>query len=211
MGPDDALSATQPVFGLLPIEGQPRISQFYGYTRFAAGNGRHFYTQTQGQHSGIDFAVNVGTPLVAIDYGVVVWAGFNQGGLTFGAGPRSIIVRYGAIYALYGHTSSESVRRGQAVEPGQVIGHSGFPSAPHLHFELRPVPERVHGDRNPGQNPVNPGFAVNPIDYFSPDLAHYFVQRLRQLGGNQQHFCQGRYDAQGRITFGAAVDTRPCQ
>lgn len=210
-GPADALSDKRPVFNVLPLAGQPRISQFYGYTRFAAGNGRRFYGATQGQHSGVDFAVPVGTPLLAIDYGVVVWAGNNVGGVSFGAGPRSIIVRYGNTYALYGHTSSESVQPGQSVSPGQELGRSGFPSAPHLHFELRPVPDAMLGNGDPNQRPQNPGYAINPLEYFSPDLHTYFERELGRLGGSTGHFCVGDLREQDRITFGAPVDTRPCQ
>ncbi len=205
----DALSDRRPLFALLPLAGQPPISQLYGYTRFAAGAGRRFYGATQGRHSGIDFAVPTGTPLLAIDYGVVVWAGPNSNGISFGAGPRSIIVRYGSIYALYGHTLSESVRRGQAVCPGQEIGRSGYPSAPHLHFELRPVPASMLNNHDPEQRPVNPGFAVNPLDYFSADLMGYFRKQLASLGGTE-HFCCGSLDTQDQITFGAPVDDRPC-
>jgi murein DD-endopeptidase MepM/ murein hydrolase activator NlpD len=208
--PTDALSTRQPVFALLPVAGQPRVSQLFGYTRFAAGAGRGFYLQTQGRHSGLDFAVPVGAPLLSIDYGLVVWAGQNIGGVSFGAGPRSIIVRYGSVYALYGHTSSELVRQGQQVYPGQQIGRSGFPSAPHLHFELRPVPSGAQANRDPGQRPVNPGFAVDPVPFFSSELRSYFEQQFANLGGSA-HFCQGTMGEQERVTFGAPLDTRPCQ
>ena len=208
--PSDALDDHTPTFGILPIAGQPQISQFYGYTRFSAGNGRVYYGSTQGRHSGVDFAVVVGTALLSIDYGLVVWAGPNVSGVSFGAGPESIIVRYGNLYALYGHTSQVAVQVGQFVEPGQVIGYSGFPSAPHLHFEFRPVPADTLGNRDPNQKPKNPGYAVNPIDYFSSSLSTYFQAQLSVLGGNRGHFCCGEINNQQQIIFGGAVDTRPC-
>jgi hypothetical protein len=95
------------------------------------------------------------------------------------------------------------------VRPGEQIALSGFPSAPHLHFEVRPVPEQVLGDRSVRQRPVNPGYALNPIDYFSADLAGYFHEQLERLGADT-HFCQGTFQDQERILFGAPVDTRPC-
>lgn len=210
-GPDDALSNRTPVFTVLPISGQPRISQFYGYTRWAAGDGRFYYLATQGQHSGIDFAVPVGTPLLALTYGVVVWSGWNVDGVSFGAGPRSIIVRYGAVYALYGHTSAEVVQRGQFVAPGDLLGYSGFPSAPHLHFEIRPVPPTALNNTDPAQLPANPGYAINAIDYFVPDLNAYFERELNRLGGAYWHFCQGMLRNQANIVFGGPIDNRPCQ
>lgn len=209
--PEDALSNRTPVFTVLPTPGQPRISQFYGYTRWAAGDGRFYYLATQGQHSGIDFAVVVGTPLLAMTYGVVVWAGVNVEGISFGAGPRSIIVRYGSVYALYGHTSAETVQRGQFVGPGDLLGYSGFPAAPHLHFEIRPVPPAMLTNTNPAQLPANPGYAVNAIDYFSADLNAYFEGELYRLGGAFWHFCQGALRNQANIVFGGAIDNRPCQ
>lgn len=208
-GPDDALSNKRPTFSMLPIAGQPRISQFYGYTRWAAQNRFNLYQFTQGRHSGIDFAVPVGTPLLAISHGVVVWAGSNVSGQSFGAGPRSIIVRYGNIYALYGHVSSERVSRGQRVSPGQELGRSGYPQAPHLHFELRPVPDQTLGNREPNQGPRNPGFAANPMEFFSTELSAYFNRWFGLLGG-ARHFCCGSLHDQPGITFGAAVDQRPC-
>jgi murein DD-endopeptidase MepM/ murein hydrolase activator NlpD len=206
---DDAVTDRRFTFNILPIAGQPRISQFYGYTRFAAGVGRIFYMATQGRHSGVDFAVPLGTPLLALDYGLVVWAGQNVNGVSFGAGPLSVIVRYGDVYALYGHVSSVLVSAGDFVSPGQQIALSGFPSAPHLHFELRPVPASMLGNRSTDQPPVNPGYAVNPLDYFSPDLNAYFTEQLERLGGSV-HFCRGSSSTQERITFGAPLDNRPC-
>ncbi len=210
-GPEDALSTRTPVFTVLPISGQPRISQFYGYTRWAAGDGRFYYLATQGQHSGIDFAVPMGTPLLALTFGVVVWAGWNVDGVSFGAGPRSIIVRYGAVYALYGHTSAEVVQRGQFVGPGDLLGYSGFPNAPHLHFEIRPVPAGTLTNTDPAQLPANPGYAINAIDYFAPDLSAYFERELNRLGGAYWHFCQGALRNQANIVFGGPIDNRPCQ
>ncbi len=208
--PTDALADRTPLFNMLPVAGQPPIAQFYGYTRYSAGNGRSLYTQTQGRHSGVDFSVPVGTSLYAIDYGLVVWAGNNVSGTSFGAGPKSVIVRYGNIYALYGHTSVELVSPGQIVAPGQEIAKSGYPSAPHLHFELRPVPASTIANQDPRQKPVNPGYALNPIDYFSNDMLSYFTTQLEVLGG-RRHFCQGDLNNQERIQFGGPLDNRACQ
>jgi murein DD-endopeptidase MepM/ murein hydrolase activator NlpD len=204
--PEDAVSSKRPTFAMLPIAGQPRLSQLYGYTKWSAGGGRQYYTATQGRHPGIDFAVPVGTPMVAIAYGLVVWAGT---GSPFASGPRSIVVRYGSIYAIYGHAHSEAVSRGQFVSPGQLVGYSGTLGGPHLHFELREVPARVLQNQDPNQPPVSPGFTFNPIEVFSPDMVAYFESWYHKLGGDS-HFCRGSFSDQERITFGGPVDTRPC-
>ena len=207
-GPADALSDKRPVFGSLPVPGQPRISQFYGYTKWSAGDGRKFYGATQGMHSGIDFAVPVGTQLLAVGYGVVMFAGTDG---PFGARvPQSIVVRYGSHYVLYGHASAVRVQHGQAVVPGQVLGLSGDFGGAHLHFEIRPVRADIMRNADPNQNPVNPGFCFNAIDFFSADLQPYFERQLAILGGVRQHFCTGGLHDQPKITFGQPMNTAPC-
>lgn len=206
---DDAVGDGRPIFAMLPVPGQPPISQFYGYTRFAAGGGRQFYTATQSCHSGLDFAVKVGTPLLAIGYGLVVHAGETG---PFGAKlPQSIVVRYGSIYALYGHASACRVVKGQFVSPGDEIGQSGSFNGPHLHFELRVVPPRALNNKDPMQNAVNPGRTFNPVDCFSPTLDDYFARMLTRLGNSDGAFCQGSFREQAEIIFGGPLDTRPCQ
>lgn len=208
--PDDGLSDRRPTFTMLPIAGKPRISQFYGYTKFAAGPGRAYYRACQGHHPGIDFAVPEGTPLLAIGPGVVVCAGKANHDCPFGGSPPMIvIVRYGSVYALYGHASGVVVQKGQAVRPGDVVGLSGSYGGPHLHFEIRPVPPHLLPNADPHQPPVNPGYAINPIDYFAPEVQTYFEEALTRLGGDH-HFCAGSLRTQERITFDGPVDTRPC-
>lgn len=206
--PDDALSNKTPVFTMIPVAGQPGISQFYGYTKYSRQKAQEIYSQTQGRHSGLDFSVPEGTPLLAIAHGVVLCAGQ---GCPFGANkPGSIVVRYGAVYALYGHASAVKVTKGQLIRPGDVIGLSGTFVGAHLHFELRPVPAQVINNRDPNQNPVNPGVALNPIKYFAPELMGYFEQQYGRLRGTVGEFCVGSLHDQPDTTFGGPIDTRPC-
>ncbi len=208
--PDHALSNKRPSFAMLPVAGQPRISQFYGYTKWSAGEGRKYYGACQGKHPGIDFAVAVGTQLLAIDYGVVMCAGRPNQECPFGGSPPMLaIVRYGSIYAIYGHASAVRVEKGQRVEPGQVVCLSGDYGGPHLHFEIRPVPDRILNNTDPNQPAVNPGNAINPIDFFNAKLNRYFDAQLQNLGGNS-HFCRGSLRDQTPIQFAGAVETRPC-
>ncbi len=206
----DAVSSKRPVFGMLPIAGRPQITQFYGYTTWAAGGGRHYYTACQGQHPGIDFWVPVGTPQLAIAHGLVVYAGPSSVAPFGGSPPMIVIVRYGNLYAIYGHSSQVSVRAGQQVRPGEVVSLSGDYGGPHLHFEVRPVPAALLQNRDLNQPAVNPGTCLNPLDYFSDEWQHYFEQALERLGGTA-HFCQGTLRDQAPITFGGPVDTRPCR
>jgi murein DD-endopeptidase MepM/ murein hydrolase activator NlpD len=94
-------------------------------------------------HTGIDFGADLGTPIYAVDAGLVELAG-EKGGY----GNTVIVNHNTGKSTLYGHASKLYVREGQQVVRGQVIaavGSTGMSTAPHLHFEVR-----VH------DKPVNP-------------------------------------------------------
>lgn len=99
-------------------------------------------------HGGIDIAAPYGTPFVASASGRVSYAGW-YGNLGY-----TVIVKHGNHFTtVYGHAASLSVRSGQRVSQGQVIGRvgcSGRATGPHLHFEIRKY-----------------GVRVNPLKYIS--------------------------------------------
>ncbi len=201
----------RPTFDMLPVQAnRPRISQFFGHTLWAASGGRDYYRACQGRHPGLDFAVPVGTPLLALADGVVMCAGVANRDCPFGGGaPNVIIIRYGTVYAIYGHASSVAVAKGQRVAAGDVVGASGDSNGAHLHFEIRPVPDQVRADIDMEREPLNAGIAHNPIDYFSAALNRWFDECYARLGG-ARHFCSGTLRDQPLVVFGAALDTRPC-
>lgn len=87
-------------------------------------------------HNGIDIANANGTPILAVQDGVVIDAGPAQG---YG---NWIRIRHedGAV-SLYGHMESVFVSVGQHVTAGQQIagmGNTGFSTGTHLHFEIHP-------------------------------------------------------------------------
>jgi murein DD-endopeptidase MepM/ murein hydrolase activator NlpD len=86
-------------------------------------------------HTGIDFGAAMGTPIYAVDAGLVELAR-EKGG--YG---NTVIVNHNAGKStLYGHASKLYVREGQQVVRGQAIaavGSTGMSTAPHLHFEVR--------------------------------------------------------------------------
>lgn len=87
-------------------------------------------------HAGEDFAAPVGTALVAMSTGTVVFAGEQSG---FG---NMVQIRYwdGTI-SYFAHMSRISASTGQRVAPGQVVGQSGntgHSTGPHLHLEIHP-------------------------------------------------------------------------
>jgi murein DD-endopeptidase MepM/ murein hydrolase activator NlpD len=102
-------------------------------------------------HFGVDLAGAKGTPILAAERGVVVYTGSGFTG--YG---KLIVVEHGTEWAtLYSHLSKISVKEGQTVQQGQVIGgmgRTGRASGVHLHFEIRK-----------NRQPVNP-LALLPQD-----------------------------------------------
>jgi murein DD-endopeptidase MepM/ murein hydrolase activator NlpD len=87
-------------------------------------------------HTGIDIANSVGTPIKAASSGIVATVRSYQGGY----GNCIIIDHGGGLMTLYGHLNSFNVSEGQYVVIGDVIGgmgSTGSSTGPHLHFETR--------------------------------------------------------------------------
>ena len=112
-----------------PVDGA-RISSGFGM-RFHPVLG---YTR---MHKGIDFAVPVGTPVMAAGAGTIEQAGWVNGYGNF------MVVNHGGGYATaYGHLSrfAPGMRKGSHVHQGEVIafsGNTGLTTGPHLHYEIR--------------------------------------------------------------------------
>jgi murein DD-endopeptidase MepM/ murein hydrolase activator NlpD len=86
-------------------------------------------------HSGMDFGADYGSPIMAADRGVVVFAGW------YGGYGNTVIVDHGnGLSTLYAHSEELYVEEGQSVQRGQAIaavGSTGLSTGPHLHFEVR--------------------------------------------------------------------------
>lgn len=120
-------------------EGEYPISQKFG---------EHFYNQ-EGKcvyvamgfngHNGVDFALPIGTKLIAINNGIISTAISQKNG--YGNHVRLHCSQEDVNYEIiYGHCSKFLVKQGEKVTKGQAIaesGNSGFSSGPHLHFGLR--------------------------------------------------------------------------
>jgi murein DD-endopeptidase MepM/ murein hydrolase activator NlpD len=96
-------------------------------------------------HRGIDIAAPIGTPIVAVASGKVIYAGWNDGGY----GYMVEVEHEDGTMTRYAHNNRILVEKGQQVAQGQQIsemGSTGFSTGPHLHFEIHPR----------GGEPVNP-------------------------------------------------------
>jgi lipoprotein NlpD len=86
-------------------------------------------------HDGIDIAAPLGSPILAADDGVVIFAGRLRG---YG---NVVIIQHSANYAtVYGHNERILTREGQSVRRGEEIalmGMTGRATGPNLHFEVR--------------------------------------------------------------------------
>ena len=88
------------------------------------------------RHKALDIAVKIGTPVRAVDNGIVVKSGYS----TVGYGGRIIIDHQIDYTTHYAHLTQALVEEGDVVQKGQIIGYvgsTGNSTGPHLHFELR--------------------------------------------------------------------------
>jgi murein DD-endopeptidase MepM/ murein hydrolase activator NlpD len=99
------------------------------------GTRRMFNRKVQSIHQGLDFRAEIGTPVGAMNGGVVILARemFYEGGF--------VVIDHGqGLLTLYMHLSEIKVREGDSVEARQIIGLSGGTgraTAPHLHVGVR--------------------------------------------------------------------------
>lgn len=86
-------------------------------------------------HSGIDISGSYGDPIYAVNYGRVIYSGWQSG---YG---KVIIIDHGnGMSTLYAHCSVLIVGEGEQVKKGQLIGKigsTGWSTGSHLHFEIR--------------------------------------------------------------------------
>lgn len=96
-------------------------------------------------HSGVDIGARVGTPVHAAAAGTVTTAG------DMGDHGLAVVIDHGAdLRTNYAHLSRVTVRAGQAVTRGTIVGFSGNTgrsTGPHVHYEVlvkgRPVNPRA--------------------------------------------------------------------
>ncbi|MFM1849104.1 MAG: hypothetical protein RL417_2578 [Pseudomonadota bacterium] len=107
-----------------------RISSVFNQSRF------HPVIGKKRAHNGVDFAAPTGTPVRSVSDGVVVFAGWTNGG-----GHTVRVKHCGRYTTEYMHLSkfAKGLKNGSAVSRGDIIGAvgaTGMATGPHLHFAL---------------------------------------------------------------------------
>ncbi|HKH47897.1 MAG TPA: peptidoglycan DD-metalloendopeptidase family protein [Thermoanaerobaculia bacterium] len=117
------------------ISSTPAITPVRGILTSGFGYRADPMTHGRGNHQGIDIAAAYGLPVHASGDGLVLQAG-EQGGLG-----KAVFIAHGyGLTSRYGHMSAITVRPGQRIERGDVIGkvgNTGRSTGPHLHYEVR--------------------------------------------------------------------------
>lgn len=136
--PSRPLASTAAVAAPPPVRG--------GFQWPATGNllSRFGRGQSGERNDGIKIGVPVGTPILAANDGVVIYAGSEVPAL----GGLVMLRHSNGLITVYGHASELLVQRGQTVNRGQAValsGDSGFAPRPQLHFEMRQ-----------GRDPIDP-------------------------------------------------------
>ncbi|HXH74962.1 MAG TPA: M23 family metallopeptidase [Bacteriovoracaceae bacterium] len=112
------------------------ITSVYGIKRV-------YNKQKKGQHLGIDYRAAIGDKVPAANRGKVRFAGdlFYTGG--------TVILDHGLdIFTVYGHLSKTTVKAGDIVDRGDLIGlsgNTGRTSGPHLHWGVKIQGQYIDG------------------------------------------------------------------
>lgn len=141
---------------ILPIEkGQSRIISGYGM-RY------HPILKYRRMHWGIDITAPSGTPIYATADGKISFNG-RKGG--YG---KTCMIDHGYGYqTLYGHMKTITVRKGQKVKRGEIIGYvgsTGLSQSPHVHYEV------IYNNKK-----------VNPVNYFYNDFTPEEFEKVLEV------------------------------
>ncbi len=125
-------------------------------------------------HLGFDLAGTAHMPAPAANDGQVVFAGF------FGIYGNAVIIDHGCgLQTLYGHLSQITVKAGERVQRGQLIGHSGetgLAGGDHLHFTV-----------------LLDGVPVNPVEWWDPHWIRDRITAKLAAFGAERHGAAPRF------------------
>ena len=89
---------------------------------------------SKGYHTGVDFAVPTGTPILAVADGKIENANWGK------AYGNQVVQKVDGGWVIYAHLNKVRIKPGAIVKAGELVGESGSTgnsSGPHLHFEMR--------------------------------------------------------------------------
>jgi murein DD-endopeptidase MepM/ murein hydrolase activator NlpD len=118
---------------VFPFNGKPKETLGFGQQLFDPQEKSLYAQFGLAGHDGLDFAMPIGTPVLAADDGTVVMAG----GVIYGT---TVVIQHSWGRSYYGHLSKVNVTIGQIVTKGQEIGlsgNTGITTGPHLHFSIK--------------------------------------------------------------------------
>jgi murein DD-endopeptidase MepM/ murein hydrolase activator NlpD len=153
--------------GLLNWPTKGWLSQGYGVTK----DSKTFYRQgsyKSPSHNGIDIASPTGNAVYSAEDGEVVATGNQDKYCYKGAYGKFVVISHNNnLTTLYAHLSLYSVKRGDMVKRGDIIGYignTGFSTGSHLHFTVYFTPTfRMTTSNFCGAMPA--GGNVNPLGY----------------------------------------------
>lgn len=163
---DDQGRSLKRFFLKSPLKFDPTVTSRFSTSR------KHPILGYARAHNGVDYRAPSGAPVASVAPGVVTLAGWTSGG------GRTVRVRHPNGYeSEYLHMSAISVRVGNRIGQGQLVGRvgmTGLATGVHLHYGLRKNgryvnPVREHQNMPPGE-PVPAGL----IDAFASDRDRYF-------------------------------------
>mgnify|MGYP000986796943 CR=1 FL=1 len=109
-----------------PLE-SGKVTSLFGYRK-------NPITGIESFHQGLDIAVERGTPIAAMFFGVV-----NEIGSNAGYGNYIKIYHGNGIEVLYAHCSEILANEGAAIRAGEIVAHAGSTgdsTGPHVHIEV---------------------------------------------------------------------------
>ncbi|THE15047.1 LysM peptidoglycan-binding domain-containing protein [Bacillus timonensis] len=117
----------------------------------------------QGNHKGLDIAAPVGDHIYAVEEGIVSISSYK------GSYGHVIFIQHPNGYeTVYAHLSKRSVKEGERVAKGQIIGYigsTGNSTGPHLHFEVH------NGEWNPSRNnAIDPLYVLTDEQILVPTI-----------------------------------------
>jgi len=138
-------------------------------SRISSGYGRRIHPiyKTWHLHTGIDFVAPTGTEIYATGKGVVKSIEKVKHGKGRGYGNHIVVDHAYNYKTLYAHLSVISVKPGQKVNRGDIIGYvgnTGTSTAPHLHYEV-----------------IKSNNKIDPINYFFNDLTPEEYEKVIEL------------------------------